>query len=44
MARPRQTKLFIAMTMDNKDDSPSTRIMQGVVKNITHLCRDRSKT
>jgi hypothetical protein len=44
MARPRQTKLFTAMTMDNKDDSLFTRVMQGIMKNITHMCHDRGKT
>ncbi|EIW81631.1 glycosyltransferase family 2 protein [Coniophora puteana RWD-64-598 SS2] len=42
---PRQTELFIVMTMYNEDDELFTRSMHGVMKNIAHLCkRDRSKT
>jgi chitin synthase len=42
---PRRTELFIVLTMYNEDEILFTRSMQGVFKNIAHLCkRDRSKT
>lgn len=42
---PRRTELFIVMTMYNEDEELFCRTMQGVMKNIAHLCkRDRSKT
>ncbi|KAJ3855614.1 glycosyltransferase family 2 protein [Lentinula lateritia] len=42
---PRRTELFIVLTMYNEDEVLFTRSMQGVFKNIAHLCkRDRSKT
>jgi len=45
MTRPRQTELFLVMTMYNEDDSLFTRNMQGGMKNIAYLRRHgRSKT
>ncbi|KAF5331771.1 hypothetical protein D9758_016641 [Tetrapyrgos nigripes] len=42
---PRRTELFIVMTMYNEDEELFCRTMQGVMKNVAHLCkRDRSKT
>jgi hypothetical protein len=42
---PRRTELFIVLTMCNEDEGLFCRTMQGVIKNIAHLCqRDRSKT
>ncbi|KAI8577002.1 hypothetical protein K450DRAFT_253911 [Umbelopsis ramanniana AG] len=41
----RQTELFIVMTMYNEDEVLFARTMNGVMKNISHLCtRDRSRT
>ncbi|KAI8081997.1 chitin synthase 2 [Gilbertella persicaria] len=41
----RETELFIVLTMYNEDDVLFCRTMNGVMKNISHLCsRDRSKT
>jgi chitin synthase len=41
----RHTKLFIVMTMYNKDEELFYRTMHGVIKNIAHLCkRDKGKT
>ena len=45
MTYPRQTEIFIVMTMYNEDDSLFTWTIQGVVKNTAYLCdHDRSKT
>ncbi|EJU02992.1 glycosyltransferase family 2 protein [Dacryopinax primogenitus] len=42
---PRRTELFIVMTMYNEDETLFALSMNGVLKNIAHLCtRDRSKT
>ena len=42
---PRRTELFIVMTMCDEDEELLCRSMQGVMKNIAHLCqRNRSKT
>ncbi|ORZ05680.1 chitin synthase 2 [Lobosporangium transversale] len=42
---PRETELFIVMTMYNEDEVLFTRTMHGVMKNIRHLStRDRSRT
>ncbi|KAF9316950.1 Chitin synthase, class 1 [Podila horticola] len=42
---PRETELFIVMTMYNEDEVLFTRTMHGVMKNIRHLTtRDRSRT
>lgn len=42
---PRRTELFIVMTMYNEDEGLFCRTMDGVIKNVAHLCsRDRSKT
>lgn len=44
-ARPRETELFIAITIYNEDDLLLGRTLQGVFNNIRHLChRTRSKT
>ncbi|KAI8378736.1 chitin synthase 1 [Choanephora cucurbitarum] len=41
----RETELFIVLTMYNEDEVLFCRTMNGVMKNISHLCsRDRSKT
>ncbi|CAG8567125.1 9332_t:CDS:2 [Paraglomus brasilianum] len=41
---PRETELFIVLTMYNEDEVLFARTFHGVVKNIAHLCkRDRSK-
>ncbi|RHZ84080.1 hypothetical protein Glove_85g79 [Diversispora epigaea] len=41
---PRQTELFIVLTMYNEDEILFARTFHGVVKNISHLCnRDRSR-
>ncbi|KAI9462965.1 glycosyltransferase family 2 protein [Boletus coccyginus] len=41
----RQTELFIVITMYNETDELFCRSMQGIIKNIAHLCkRDRSRT
>jgi len=41
----RQTELFIVITMYNETDELFRRSMQGIIKNIAHLCkRDRSGT
>ncbi|KAF9103772.1 Chitin synthase, class 1 [Mortierella sp. AM989] len=41
---PRETELFIVMTMYNEDEVLFTRTMHGVMKNIRHLTtRDRSR-
>jgi Chitin synthase len=41
----RKTELFIVMTMYNEDEELFTRTMQGVIRNVAHLCtRERSKT
>ncbi|KAI9672933.1 MAG: Chitin synthase, class 1 [Trizodia sp. TS-e1964] len=37
-ARPRQTELFIVVTMYNEDDVLFTRTMIGVFKNIEYMC------
>ncbi|KAG0247704.1 Chitin synthase, class 1 [Mortierella polycephala] len=43
--QPRETELFIVMTMYNEDEVLFTRTMHGVMKNIRHLTtRDRSRT
>ncbi|PSS29682.1 hypothetical protein PHLCEN_2v2830 [Hermanssonia centrifuga] len=40
----RQTELFIVMTMYNEDEVLFCRTMNGVIKNIAHLCsRNKSK-
>lgn len=45
VTRPRRTELSIVMAMYNEDDSALTRSMQGVMKNLSYLCKhDRSKT
>ncbi|KAG5635748.1 hypothetical protein H0H81_010215 [Sphagnurus paluster] len=36
---PRETELFIAITMYNEDEELFCRTMNGVVKNITELCK-----
>ncbi|OCF42866.1 chitin synthase [Kwoniella heveanensis CBS 569] len=42
---PRQTELFIVITMYNEDDVLFCRTMRGVMQNIAHLCtRSKSKT
>ncbi|CAH1763504.1 10458_t:CDS:2 [Entrophospora sp. SA101] len=42
---PRQTELFIVLTMYNEDEVLFARTFQGVEKNINHLCsRVRSRT
>nr|CAG8630653.1 9556_t:CDS:2 [Entrophospora candida] len=42
---PRQTELFIVLTMYNEDEVLFARTFQGVEKNINHLCsRARSRT
>ncbi|WVR05534.1 hypothetical protein IAU60_002552 [Kwoniella sp. DSM 27419] len=42
---PRQTELFIVITMYNEDDILFCRTMRGVMQNIAHLCtRSKSKT
>lgn len=42
---PRNTELFIVMTMYNEDEDLFTRSMHGVMKNIAHLCkREKSRT
>ena len=44
-AKPRQTELFIVVTMYNEDDFLFARTMIGVFKNIEHMCsRTNSKT
>ena len=44
-AKPRQTELFIVVTMYNEDDFLFARTMIGVLKNIEHMCsRTNSKT
>ncbi|KAJ5801137.1 chitin synthase I [Penicillium psychrosexuale] len=44
-AKPRNTELFIAVTMYNEDDFLFARTMSGVFKNIDHMCsRTSSKT
>lgn len=44
-AVPRQTELFICVTIYNEDDILLARTLQGVFNNIRHLChRDRSST
>ncbi len=41
----RRTELFIVMTMYNEDEELFCQTMNGVMKNIAHLCsRTRSKT
>ncbi|KAI7894787.1 chitin synthase 1 [Mucor mucedo] len=41
----RETELFIVLTMYNEDEVLFCRTMNGVMKNIAHLCgRERSKT
>ncbi|KIY66737.1 glycosyltransferase family 2 protein [Cylindrobasidium torrendii FP15055 ss-10] len=41
----RRTELFIVMTMYNEDEELFCRTMDGVMKNVAHLCsRTRSKT
>ncbi|KAG2202877.1 hypothetical protein INT46_007557 [Mucor plumbeus] len=41
----RETELFIVLTMYNEDEILFCRTMNGVMKNISHLCsRERSKT
>ncbi|KAF9584922.1 Chitin synthase, class 1 [Lunasporangiospora selenospora] len=43
--QPRETELFIVMTMYNEDEVLFARTMHGVMKNIRHLTtRDRSRT
>lgn len=43
--QPRQTELFICVTVYNEDDILLARTLQGVFNNIRHLChRDRSDT
>jgi chitin synthase len=43
--QPRQTEMFIVITLYNEDDELFLRTMHGVMKNIAHLCsRSRSKT
>ncbi|KAF9185420.1 Chitin synthase, class 1 [Haplosporangium sp. Z 11] len=43
--QPRETELFIVITMYNEDEVLFTRTMHGVMKNIRHLTtRDRSRT
>nr|ODN74974.1 chitin synthase [Cryptococcus depauperatus CBS 7841] len=42
---PRQTELFIVITMYNEDDILFCRTMRGVMQNIAHLCtRSKSRT
>ncbi|EIW73092.1 hypothetical protein TREMEDRAFT_70893 [Tremella mesenterica DSM 1558] len=42
---PRQTELFIVITMYNEDDVLFCRTMRGIMQNIAHLCtRSKSKT
>jgi chitin synthase len=42
--QPRQTELFIVVTLYNEDEVLFARTMHGVMKNIAHLCsRQRSK-
>ncbi|KAF8551876.1 glycosyltransferase family 2 protein [Imleria badia] len=42
---PRRTELFIVMTMSDEDEELFCRSIQGVMKNIAHLCqRNRSRT
>ncbi len=44
-AKPRQTELFIVVTMYNEDDFLFARTMIGVFKNIDYMCsRNSSKT
>jgi chitin synthase len=44
-AKPRQTELFIVVTMYNEDDLLFARTMSGVFKNIAYMCsRNNSKT
>ncbi|KEF62728.1 chitin synthase 2 [Exophiala aquamarina CBS 119918] len=44
-AKPRQTELFIVVTMYNEDEFLFTRTMMGVFKNIEYMCnRPNSKT
>jgi chitin synthase len=44
-AKPRETELFIVVTMYNEDDFLFTRTMSGVFKNIDYMCsRTNSKT
>ncbi|MDI1485503.1 MAG: hypothetical protein OHK93_000641 [Ramalina farinacea] len=44
-AKPRNTELFIVVTMYNEDDFLFARTMIGVFKNIEHMCsRTNSKT
>ncbi|KAA8905995.1 chitin synthase-domain-containing protein [Sphaerosporella brunnea] len=43
--KPRQTELFIVVTMYNEDDKLFARTMSGVFKNIAYLCsRTKSQT
>ncbi|KAF2877268.1 chitin synthase-domain-containing protein [Massariosphaeria phaeospora] len=42
---PRETELFICITMYNENEIDFTRTMHGVMRNITHFCsRMRSRT
>jgi chitin synthase len=42
---PRETELFICITMYNEDEIAFTRTMHGVMQNITHFCsRMKSRT
>jgi chitin synthase len=44
-AKPRQTELFIVVTMYNEDEFLFARTMMGVMKNIEYMCnRNTSKT
>ena len=41
----RKMELFIVMTMYNEDEELFTCTMQGVIRNVAHLCtHERSKT
>ncbi|MCJ1314956.1 Chitin synthase, class 2 [Xylographa vitiligo] len=42
---PRETELFICITMYNENEIDFTRTMHGVMRNITHFCsRSKSRT
>ncbi|KAF2748807.1 glycosyltransferase family 2 protein [Sporormia fimetaria CBS 119925] len=45
LGQPRETELFICITMYNENEIDFTRTMHGVMQNITHFCsRARSRT
>ncbi|KAF2278823.1 chitin synthase 2 [Westerdykella ornata] len=45
LGQPRETELFICITMYNENEIDFTRTMHGVMRNISHFCsRTRSRT